>query len=165
MEPREERPLDEGDVLDVLERDGLLDLEEDSLAKPEHPARDVALELGEVMAGPPRTEAAQPNKCQREANDRRGHRKAEGHDEVGPVLRIEPGHHGVLGPGQRLLHMDGDLHRTIWGCAGRMAHAPQGQRTTRHRRGQGAAIPVVASGGNRGSLRPHGERDDRLAEP
>ena len=89
VELLEQRSLDEGHILDVLERDRLLDLEDDALAEAQRAVGDLTLELVEVVPRPPLADAEEPDQRERDADDREDHRESDRDHKVGAIQRVE----------------------------------------------------------------------------
>jgi hypothetical protein len=101
VETAQQRAFDEGHVLDVLQRDGLLDLHQDALAKAQCGLAQLALQPIEVVAGPPGAHTAQPQQRQGQADDGHGQHPGPVDHEVGAQQRVEGGAQGQGGGGGR----------------------------------------------------------------
>src|SRR5262245_27926905 len=77
LEVSEYRTFDEGDVLDVLERDGLLDLKQNALAEANGGVRELAFELVVVMARPPLADTEKPDQREWDSDHRRNQDEAD----------------------------------------------------------------------------------------
>lgn len=105
----ENRSLDEGHVLDVLEWDCLLDLKQNSLAESQCAAIKAASEPVKVVPRLPGPNAAQPDDRERYTDDRKDHGQPDSHHQVGPLERVKCGDDGAGGRGGRSL--DSSLSR------------------------------------------------------
>lgn len=91
VEAAKQRALNERDVLNVLERDRLLDLKEDALAEPQRAVGELALQQVVVVPRPPLPHTAEPDKRHWDTDDADDHRETDSDDEIRPVERVKPG--------------------------------------------------------------------------
>jgi hypothetical protein len=89
MEVAQDGSFDKRDILNVFQRDGLLNLKQNALAKAQRLVADLALEQSKVVMRPPLTDAAKPNQREWQSNASACHGEADGDHEIRANERIE----------------------------------------------------------------------------
>jgi hypothetical protein len=82
MKFAQQRAFDKGYVLNVFERNGFLNGEDDAFAKAQRFVAQLAFELVKIMLRPPLAYATKPDEGERQADDRDRHRESNRHNQI-----------------------------------------------------------------------------------